>query len=115
MVGHINAFLDLLTHALPGLVEAFESIRSSFLTGHEGAALQELYSGIRSTSFSDDVLSMQTKGIAVMRATGLGWSDLGEPSRVRSLIERKGAETTREVRPAYGETDVRLIPLKAQR
>jgi hypothetical protein len=29
----------------------------------------------------------------VLCATGLGWSDLGEPGRVLSLLERGGVET----------------------
>jgi mannose-1-phosphate guanylyltransferase len=103
MVGHIHAFLNLLTHALPDLVEAFESMRSSFLTGRERPALGELYSRIRSTSFSEDVLSMQTDGLAVLRATGLGWSDLGEPGRVHSIIERKGVHRLSEFDPIYGD------------
>jgi mannose-1-phosphate guanylyltransferase len=103
MVGQIHAFLNLLRHALPGMVEAFESIRSSFFTGRETAALWELYSRIRCTSFSADVLSTQTNGIAVLRAVGLGWSDLGEPSRVRSVIERKGVHRQSGFDLVYGD------------
>jgi mannose-1-phosphate guanylyltransferase len=102
MVGHIHAFLNLLRRALPDLVEAFESIRSSFFTGHERAALRELYSRIHSTGFSEDVLSMQPTGLAVLRAIGLGWSDLGEPGRVHSVIERKGVQGQSGFDPVYG-------------
>jgi hypothetical protein len=70
------------------LVEVFESIRSSFATKYEKAALFELYSGIPASSFSHDVLSVQASELAVLRASGLGWSDLGEPSRVRTILER---------------------------
>jgi mannose-1-phosphate guanylyltransferase len=90
MVGYVHAFLHLIRHSLPGLVEAFESIRSYLFTAYERAALCELYSGIRATSFSQDVLAAQPNDLAVLRANGLGWSDLGEPSRVRSLLERQG-------------------------
>jgi hypothetical protein len=51
MVGHVHALLNLIRRALPGLVESFESIRSSFFTASERRALCELYSGIRATSF----------------------------------------------------------------
>lgn len=102
MVGHTHAFLGLLRRALPGLVEAFESIRSSFSSGYETAALRGLYDRIRSTSFSEEVLSIETDGLAVLCGTGLGWSDLGEPSRVRSLIERRGIQTKRVFRTDYG-------------
>jgi mannose-1-phosphate guanylyltransferase len=114
MVGHIHAFLNLFGHALPALVEAFESIQSSFSTAREASALRELYSRIRSASFSEDVLSPQTNGLAVLCCTGLGWSDLGEPSRVRSLIEHKGIQTTREFRTDYAETDARPLAINAK-
>jgi len=90
MVGYVHAFLNLIRRALPGLVELFESIRSSLFTAAERRALRELYSGIGATSFSADILSAQPNELAVLRATGLGWSDLGEPSRVHSALERKG-------------------------
>jgi mannose-1-phosphate guanylyltransferase len=105
MVGHLRAFLNLIRHALPGLVEAFESIRSSLFTTSERTALRDLYCRIRATSFSQDVLSVQPNGLAVLRATGLGWSDLGEPSRVRCVLERKGVRTESRFRADDGETD----------
>ena len=105
MVGCIHAFLDLIRRTLPGLVELFESIRSSLFTADERTSLRELYSGIGATSFSQDVLSAQPNALAVLRATGLGWSDLGEPSRVRSVQDRKSVRTTRVFRTDCGETD----------
>ncbi len=113
MVGYVHAFLNLIRRALPSLVEAFESIRSSFFTAYEGAALCELYSGMGATSFSQDVLSVQPNGLAVLRASGLGWSDLGEPSRVRSVLERKSVQTTGVIRTRYGYTDGKLAGEKA--
>jgi mannose-1-phosphate guanylyltransferase len=105
MVGHVHAFLNLIRQALPSLVQSFESIRSSFFTAYERTALCDLYSGIRSTSFSEDVLSVLPDRLAVLCATGLGWSDLGEPSRVHSVLEREGVRTQRNLGAACGETD----------
>lgn len=113
MVGCIHAFLDLIRRTLPGLVELFESIRSSLFTAAERKALRDLYSQIGTTSFSHDVLAAQPNALAVLRATGLGWSDLGEPGRVRSVLERKSAQTTRVLRTDYGETDGVLAGKKA--
>lgn len=93
MVGHIGAFLTTLRRALPAMFEAFESIRSSVLTPSEGMELNKLYSRIPATSFSQDVLSVQPGALAVLCAAGLGWSDLGEPGRVFSVLERKGVAT----------------------
>jgi len=93
MVGCVRAFLNLIRSALPSLVDAFESIRPSFFTARERTALCELYSGIGATCFSQDVLSVRTNDLAVLRATGLGWSDLGEPGRVCTVLEREGVPT----------------------
>jgi hypothetical protein len=99
MIGHVSAFLNLLRHTLPGLLDEFESIRSSFSTASEGTALSRLYSGICATSFSEDVLSVRHGDLAVLCATGLGWSDLGEPGRVLSVLERGGVGTDRGLQP----------------
>jgi mannose-1-phosphate guanylyltransferase len=93
MVGRVSAFLSPIRHTLPCLLDAFESVRSSFSTASEATALRQLYSGIPSTSFSQEVMSMRPSDLAVLCATGLGWSDLGEPGRVLSVLERKGVET----------------------
>jgi mannose-1-phosphate guanylyltransferase len=93
MIGHVQAFLNLMRNALPRLVEAFESIRSSFFTAYERPVLSDLYLGVRAASFSQDVLSARPNDLAVLRATGLGWSDLGEPGRLLSVLQRKGVQT----------------------
>ena len=93
MVGRVRAFLNLIRQALPRLIEAFESIRAWLFTAYERTALNELYSSISATSFSQEVLSVRQNDLAVLRATGLGWCDLGEPSRVRSVLKRKGVGT----------------------
>jgi mannose-1-phosphate guanylyltransferase len=99
MVGCVHAFLDLIRKALPSLFKLFESIRSLLFTTSERTALRELYSAIGATSFSQDVLSAQPNGLAVLRASGLGWSDLGEPGRVHTVVERIGVRREESVRP----------------
>ena len=96
MVGRVNTFL--------------KSIRASLSTASGGAALRRLYSGIPSTSFSTEVLSMRPNDLAVLCATGLGWSDLGEPGRVLSVLERRGVETEWGFKPAcpLGRTGARM-------
>jgi len=89
MIGHVQAFVDLLQQALPLLSEAFNDIRPSFFSGAEGWAVHELYDSIPISSFSQHVLAVQPDRLYVLRAAGLGWSDLGDPGRVRSLLERR--------------------------
>ena len=93
MVGRVNAFLNPVRHTLPLLLAAFESILSSFSTAFEEEELRALYSDIPTTSFSQDVMSLRPRDLAVLCASGLGWSDLGEPGRVLSVLEGKGAQT----------------------
>ena len=89
MIGHVNAFMNRVRHALPGLIKSFDSIRQALFTTAEPSAVSDLYSTIRATSLSEEVLSVQPDHLAVLRGTGLGWSDLGEPSRVLSVLDRK--------------------------
>jgi mannose-1-phosphate guanylyltransferase len=93
MVGRVNAFLNPVRHTLPLLLAAFESILSSFSTASEEKELRALYSSIPTTSFSQDVMSLRPRDLAVLSASGLGWSDLGEPGRVLSVLEGKGVKT----------------------
>jgi len=93
MVGHVNAFLNIVRQTLPKLVEAFESIRSFVSTSFEKAPVCDLYTRIGTTSFAQDVLSLKPNALAVIRANGLGWSDLGEPGRVLSIRERKSVQS----------------------
>jgi hypothetical protein len=90
MVGRVDSFLDLARRTIPCLYNSFESVRQSFSTATEESTLSGLYAGIPSSSFSDEVLSVSPQDLAVMRSSGLGWSDLGEPERVFAVHARKG-------------------------
>ena len=78
MVGRVSAFLAMIGRTLPELIRAFESTE-----GHE---LDELYGRIPATNFSDEVLTKRPSDLTVLPASGLGWSDLGEPQRVLSAL-----------------------------
>jgi mannose-1-phosphate guanylyltransferase len=90
MVGRVDSFLGLIRRTLPSLFAAFESIRPSLFTAKEPVSLLELYSGIRASSFSGDVLVPYPEHLAVLSCGNLGWSDLGEASRVLSVRVKKG-------------------------
>lgn len=95
MVGCVNAFLNIIRQALPGLFEAFQGIRPALFTTAESPAIAELYSRTSSMGFCRDVLSRRPQDLAVLCGRGMGWSDLGEPSRVSSILERKGVKSER--------------------
>ena len=90
MIGKIAAFLALIHRALPTLMGVFESIQPTLFTSREGAVLREIYSSIPSASFSEEVLSRHPCALAMVCSRNLGWSDLGETSRVLSVLESKG-------------------------
>lgn len=103
MIGHVNAFMSLIRHTLPELIKSFDSIRQALFTTAEPSAVRDLYSTVHAASFSDDVLSVQPDHLAVLRGTGLGWSDLGKPSRVLSILDRKNVRKEWGARPDHEE------------
>jgi mannose-1-phosphate guanylyltransferase len=92
MIGNIAAFHALIHRALPTLINAFESIQSTLFTAREEVALREVYSRIPSTSFSEEVLSTHPCELAMVCSRKLGWSDLGETSRVLLVLESEGVK-----------------------
>jgi mannose-1-phosphate guanylyltransferase len=86
MVGAVSAFLRAIRHTLPDLLACFESTWATMTPGTEEEALLRLYLKVPATSFSQEVLSECPYDLAVIRAEGLGWSDLGDPARVASML-----------------------------
>jgi mannose-1-phosphate guanylyltransferase len=66
MVGHVQAFLNLIRYTLPLLFQSFEAIRPALFSVSEKETLGHLYSGLRPTNFSLDVLSARTGNLAVL-------------------------------------------------
>jgi mannose-1-phosphate guanylyltransferase len=96
MVGTVGAFLEMIRRALPDLLAGFESMWATTTPGMEEKALRRLYLAVPATNFSDEVLSTRPFDLAVIRARGLGWSDLGEPERVGSVLKLKSASVNRD-------------------
>ena len=88
MVGAVGAFIGILQRTLPYLLACFKSMWATTAPGMEQRALDSLYSDVPAANFSDEVLSARPAALAVMRAGGLGWTDLGEPDRVLSMFLR---------------------------
>jgi mannose-1-phosphate guanylyltransferase len=88
MVGAVGAFIGIIQRTLPNLLACFESMWATTSPGMEDRALHGLYLGLPRANFSDEVLSARPSNLAVMRARGLGWTDLGEPERVFSMLLR---------------------------
>lgn len=92
MMGRVEGFLNLFRRVLPSLVDAFDAIRPALGTGIETSALSDVYAQIPPSDFSREVLCTRPNDLDVLLGRDLGWSDLGEPNRVLSVLERKGPE-----------------------
>jgi mannose-1-phosphate guanylyltransferase len=90
MVGRVQAFLNLVQRSLPELLRSFSALTSR--AGADLMPLNDLYNRIPNVNFSDQVLSACPAALGVLRADGLGWSDLGDPGRVLSILTRKGTQ-----------------------
>jgi len=92
MAGRVEGFLNLFRRALPNLVRAFEAIRPALCTAGEKTAVSDLYAQIAPSDFSREVLCVRPNDLDVLLAKDLGWSDLGDPDRVLSVLERKAPQ-----------------------
>src|ERR1700752_119632 len=93
MVGRADALLRMTQAALPELYADFSALSPTFETWAERKALAELYSRIGETNFSHEVLATRPQDLAVMRVGDVGWSDLGEPSRVLATLAHLGVQS----------------------
>lgn len=93
MVGRVDAFLRMIKRALPELYTSFARITPAFGTPSEREVLATLYSDLTDINFSREVLAMRPDDLGVMRVDSVGWSDLGEASRVLAALSRLGSQT----------------------
>jgi hypothetical protein len=52
---------------------------------------KKLYARLGENNFSDRVLALVPERLAVLKVSGIKWSDLGAPKRVLASIETSGA------------------------
>lgn len=96
MVGHVEAFVNLVRRTLPTLLASIESLGPPLSTAASSEGLCDLYSGISTFDFSRDALSARPGDLAVLCSSGLGWSDLGEPHRVPAALGLNGTPAARQ-------------------
>ncbi len=99
MVARVASLLALIEDALSDLYHAFLRIWPALNTPHEREVIQDLYAQLPSTNFSDQVLVTRPEDLAVLRVSGVRWSDLGEPNRVLTTMAQQGIRTDRAVAP----------------
>jgi mannose-1-phosphate guanylyltransferase len=93
MVGRVDAFLKMVQKALPELFRYFEALVPVLGTADEYHNLRALYSWLRDVNFSRQVLEVRPQDLNVIRVDNVGWSDLGEPSRVLATLSRLAVQT----------------------
>lgn len=88
MVAYPSALIALIRSAVPALFDEFASVRSRLGTPWEDEAFRRLYARWRPTDLSTRVLTTRPAHLAVLRAGGMEWSDLGDPRRVMATLAR---------------------------
>jgi len=84
MVGHIDAFLNMINAARAGLANAFHGC---LWDGEELNIAEPFYQRIYTVDFSRDVLSIQAPNLLTLRAGLPGWNDLREPQSLIDVLE----------------------------
>jgi len=90
MVGHVQAFLQIVQATLPSLLQILAGAR--MWAGEETHIENSIYERIPSVCYSRRVLSAETGSLAVLRLNDIGWSDLGDPGRVLMAVRESGWE-----------------------
>lgn len=93
MVGRVEVFMRMVQQALPELHEAFARYKAAVGTTSETKVIREIYTPLPESNFSQQVLAVRPGDLTVMKVDRVGWSDLGEPSRVLSTLGRLGMAT----------------------
>jgi len=98
MVASVRALLEIIQSATPSLYRALACLNPLFGTDAEAKAVSKLYRRLEETNFSHRVLALLPERLAVLRVSGVRWSDLGEPKRVMASLYMAG------VRPHWVES-----------
>ena len=85
--------LERMIHrATPALYDAFAPVRARAGTPCEDAAAEAVYARLAAFDLSRHVLQRSAERLAVLPVSGVSWSDLGDPARVRAIQDRIGWE-----------------------
>ena len=90
MVGRVESLLGLVRGTIPALFRSFQKIEPKMFTKDEETSVLEIYQEIQPSGFSQDVLSVCSRNLAVLCSKTLHWTDVGDVDRARALIRSKG-------------------------
>jgi mannose-1-phosphate guanylyltransferase len=92
MIGRAQAFLEMIQKGAPEIYQEFEPIMKAPELCFDTAAITDVYQHIPAADFSHLVLSAAPERLGVLCLGDVGWSDLGDPSRVIQMLSETGAK-----------------------
>ncbi len=98
IVARVAALMSLIDDAVPELLDRFSSIRLRSDAAVEAEAVGSVYARIPPIDFSSQVLAARPASLAVLLVSGVAWSDLGNPGRVRATLRQRNGRTHIDVR-----------------
>ncbi len=107
----VTALLDAFERAQPELTRAF--LADSGALG-SGAGLAALYRTLPQRDFSRDVLERVADRLGVLAVPACGWSDLGTPERVASVLARRDRPRPRPARESERRVPILSLALAWQ-
>jgi mannose-1-phosphate guanylyltransferase len=97
MTASVKALLVCIERSAPELFRSFSCVLPVLGTGAESRTVEYVYQHLQEVNFSQQVLAHLPGQLAVIRVTGVHWSDLGEPKRVLASLDMAG------VRPHWAD------------
>jgi hypothetical protein len=91
MIGRAQAFLDLIRAGAPEIYREFESLLGLPDSEWSEDRLNAIYQRVATADFSKLVLSTRPERLGVWCLGDVGWSDLGDPRRVMTVMAETGA------------------------
>lgn len=91
LVARASTLLQMFILETPCLYSSFSDVRLVLGTMFETEVLKRLYCEFPTSGFSEDVLQRYAKRLMVMPMRGVGWCDLGQPTRVMQVVRQMGA------------------------
>jgi mannose-1-phosphate guanylyltransferase len=85
-----RALWDLGWRVLPEFMPSFIRYREALRAGHDGAAIERLYTEVPSLDFSSDLLQRAPERLKVLELEGVAWSDWGRPERILETLTALG-------------------------
>jgi mannose-1-phosphate guanylyltransferase len=92
MVGRAQAFLDLICAGAADIYQAFEPLLRLPESIPAANALNAIYQCVTPADFSQLILSRTPERLGVWCLGDVGWSDLGDPRRVLTVLAETGIE-----------------------